>query len=532
MAWLVPITFAVLAHTDLRAISADELATYRYTSDLVAYWQDDTPIAWVVQLGPRYFPDLAISLPAYALSQGEPRTWGAIFSLLNLALAYAALRVLLKAGAVDDHEASLAGLGFMASLLLLAAISFQGGANLLRTTYHNTLIAPALLFYALPMLGARIKSPRRLAASVFGFGALFGIVLHSNPLFLPWAVVPSLLAALAVSALGRVDWRAVVVVVGVTLVALAVAKAVGRGFEALPFVDYRGARLAGPIRLDHMGARLSGLGRSYGSYGTANVLLLYLLALAGGALSFRATVRAPDEARRFRVYVFLLFVTTALAVPAAMVITNLLSLRYLFWAIAVAALPIALGLADVAGRRHTRTAAGLAGLVLVTATPFFMLQARDAAHREKPEVAVMAALDAEAAAGRIGHTGLARYWIAHKVPLQSAFTIAPIGANARPSLLAGNAFLFWNWHSGCPRRRHFTFVITATNGPYRILPAAIEARFGAPAAIVPVSASGFEIWRYPDGIGAADKFYRELARRLRGRGLSTRALDRCGSPGH
>jgi hypothetical protein len=217
-------------------------------------------------------------------------------------------------------------------------------------------------------------------------------------------------------------------------------------------------------------------------------------------------------------------------VPGTMLSAGLLSARYLILAIAVAALPIALGIADALSRLGVRWAtAGLATIMLVIGTPFFMARARDVAHHITPEDALVAVLEAEAAAGRIGDTGLAHYWVAHKVPLLSDFTVAPVGQDTEPFFLNGNAFRFWDWRSGCPQPRRFTFVITARKGAKKVLPAAIRVRFGGPAAIVPVSGTVFEIWRYPDGIPAPDTFYRLLVNRLEKRGLSTRALERCGA---
>jgi hypothetical protein len=528
LAWLLPMTFAVLAHTDLKAISSDELAMYRYTSDILAYLRDDLPIAWGVPMGPRDFPDLAISFAAYGLSLGNPRAWGAIFALLNLALVYGAFRLLLKVAGVDPAERRLGALLFMAVLLLLTAISFQGGVNLLRTTYHNTMIAPALLFCALPMLGTSVRKPQHSAALVAGLGIFFGFVIHSDPLFLPWSVVPALATALVMTVVGGISWRGMATAIGVTLVALALAQALRLGFDALPFLDYQDRRLTRPIELTQLAARLSALRQAYASYGGTSVLLLYLLAAASGALSLWATLRGPGKAWRFRLFVSLLFMATALAVPAAMLVKNLLSLRYLFWGIAVAAVPIALGIADILSVLRVRSAAaGLATALLLISTPFFMVRARDVALRQTPEDALIAALDAEAAAGRIGRTGLAHYWVAHKLAVRSDMTVAPVGLNANPFFLNGNAFRFWDWRSGCPKERRFTFVIGAHEGAKKVLPAAIRARFGAPAAIVPVSGSGFEIWRYPGGIPAPDAFYRLLVNRLEKRGLSIRALDRC-----
>jgi hypothetical protein len=210
---------------------------------------------------------------------------------------------------------------------------------------------------------------------------------------------------------------------------------------------------------------------------------------------------------------------------------GLLSARYLIWGVAIAALPLALGIADAVGRLWAwSVTAGVSAVILIIGTPIFALQAHKVAVGKTPEDALIVALEAEARSGRIGQTGLASYWVAHKVPLRSDFTVAPIGAQAQPFLLAGNAFAFWDWHSGCPRHRHFSFVVTARKGPQKVLPAAIKARFGAPAGIVPVTGTNFEIWRYPDGTTALDAFYGELVDRLRSRGLSTGALDRCGRP--
>lgn len=523
-------TSAVLAHTDLTVISADELAMYRYTDDIVAYLRDDVPIAWSVQLGARYFPDLVISFAAYALSLGQPRAWGAIFALLNVGLVYGALRILLKAGGVAERERSLVGVAFMAALLLLTAISLQGGANLLRTMYHNTLIAPALVFCALPMLAARAERPWHPAALAASFGIPFGLVCHSDPLFLAWSVAPTLGTALVMALAGRLEWRGLIAVASVTLVALVLAKALRPGFDALPFLYYRDSRVL-TLRLGRLHASLPKLAHAYAAYGTTTVLLLDSLAVVGGALSLWATSREPRDVRRFRLYVLVLFATTAIATPAAMLTGALLSFRYLLWGIAVAALPIALGIADGLGRlRSSSAVAGFAVIVLLTGTPFFMLRARDAAVLDRPEDALIAALDAEAASGHIGPTGLASYWVAHKVTLRSDFTLAPLGKDAQPFLLAGNAFAFWDWRSGCPQRRHFTFVITAGTGPQKVLPSALKRRFGAPAKIVPVAGTSFAIWRYPDGLAHPEDLYRNLVVKLESRGVSTRALDRCLPP--
>ncbi len=531
LAWLLPMTFAVLAHTDLKAISADDLALYRYTSDIVAYFRDGMPIAWRVQLGARYFPDLVISFAAYALSLGRAWAWGSIFALLNLCLVYGALRMLLRAGGVREAGRILGGTLFMAVLLLLTAISFQAGANLLRTTFHNTLIAPALVFCSLPLLASRADRSLPSTAFVAGFGILFGLVIHSDPLFLPWSVAPTLATALLMAALGGIKWRGLTAAVAVALAALLLAQALRLGFAALPFLAYRDDRVFS-FRLGHLDANLLQLGQAYAGYGTTNVLLLYALALAGGALSLWITLPEPGEVRHFRLYVFVLFAATVLAVPAAMATKDLLSLRYLFWGIAVAALPITLGIADTLGRlRASSAAAGLVAVALVVATPFFMARARDAAARKTAMEALVTALDAEAASGRIGRTGLSSYWVAHKASLFTDLTITPLAKDARPLLLAGNGFAFWDWRSGCPQRRHFTFVVTARKGAQRLRPAALEAQFGPPAKVVPVAGTAFEIWRYPDGIPEPDELYRDLTDRLVSKGISTRALDRCAGSG-
>jgi hypothetical protein len=529
-AWLLPMSFAVLAHTSLRAISADELAMYRYTSDILAYLREDVPIGWSLPLGARYFPDLPISFAAYALSLGDPRAWGAAFALLNQGLIYGALRMLLKAGGVPEPERRLAGALFMAAILFLSAISFQAGANLLRTGYHNTLFAPALIFSGLPMVGARINDRKHLAALVTGFGVLFGVVIHSDPLFVAWSVVPTLAGALVMVVAGGICLRGLLATFVVALIAMALAQASRLGFDALPFLLYKDDRVFA-LRLRHLGENLARLGRDYAEYGQLSLLLVYFLAAAGGALSLWAMQPERREDLNFRLYILVLSAATAIVVPALMLGAGLLSARYLIWGVAIAALPLALGIADAVGRLWAWSGtAGVAAVILIIGTPFFALQAHKVAVGKTPEDALIVALDAEARSGRIGQAGFASYWVAHKVPLRSDFTVAPIGAQAQPFLLAGNAFAFWDWHSGCPRHRHFSFVVTARKGPQKVLPAAIKARFGAPAGIVPVTGTNFEIWRYPDGTTALDAFYGELVDRLRSRGLSTGALDRCGRP--
>jgi hypothetical protein len=531
-AWLLPMTFAVLAHTSLKTISADELGMYRYTSDILAYVRDGVPIGLSLPLGARYFPDLPMSFVAYALTLGDPRAWGAAFGLLNQGLVYGALRMLLKAGGVPEPERRLAGTLFMAALLFLSAISFQAGVNLLRTTYHNTLIAPALIFCAMPIAGARIGKFRHRRAFVIGFGALFGVVIHSDPLFVAWSVVPTFAAALAMMVTGGICRRGLLAALSVALVALAFAQALRHGFDALPFLHYKDDRVFA-LRLRHLPDNFEKLASEYTGYGLLTLLLFYSLAAAGGALSFWPLQPGRQEGRHFRIYVLALFAATAIVVPALMLGAGLLSARYLIWAIAIAALPIALGIADALSRFPARSGtAGLAAVVLVTGTPFFALQAHQTAASDTPEDALIAALGAEARSGRIGQAGLASYWVAHKVPLRSEFTLAPIDPNANPFFLASNAFDdFWDWDSGCPRRRHYTFVVFPTKGPEGVLPDAIEARFGRPAGIVPVTGTAFAIWRYPDGIAAPDAFYHDVVDRLRKQGLSTVALDRCNDPG-
>lgn len=530
--WMIPASLAIFERCRLGRLGADILGQYRYTTDLVAALTDGIPFAWVMQEGPRFFPDFIISLLAFLLAFGEPSKWGLIFAFANLTLLYASLVFFLATFRETEHSRHLIATTFMLSCLACAAVSEYFSTALLAPTHHNSLLPFCVLFYASARVCCQQTRFSTALWLVLGFSLVFGLVIHSDALFLVWAVGPLCMAVFLLCLFWKTRWRQLKYLSGILVLSLGVAALVGVAVRSIPFIAIKGGSpLSGfPGGIDEVWSRMGTATNRISSL-EESWFFLILVAVASFVsiyVIWRSQILDADR-REIGVFIGILFLTTFIFVPVVMVLSDSVSRRYSFYIFMLSNLTIATNLPAILGNGHLssgRVRVGIVSLLFLVSTPTLGYKALD----PKPRFpSLFAELDRLRGAGMIGDSGLANYWLAHPITAATGFHVGAVTRDLKPRFHSDNLYLYWKWEDGCPLNRNYSFIITSKSPRHRNSPKQISSHFGTPAEIVYVhDKEEFEIWLYPDGIENETRFYdvvKSLASRFN---LGLVELRRCG----
>ncbi|ADJ29193.1 hypothetical protein [Nitrosococcus watsonii] len=538
-AWVLPALFAAYSVNNINGMDVDALGTFRYTQDIIQAIFDGIPIAWSWQEAPRYFPDLIISTIAYLLAFGDLAKWGILFSLLNLGLLYGATLVWLWAyGSAESRRRPIA-CAFMLGCLLCAAMSPFFAQQWLAPAQHNGLLPLAMLFYAAPLICARLDDRAAREMGIVGFSMVFGLAIHADLIFLAWVCGPLFMTWLILALLRKGNIQIFILCGMILGLSLGIAGAANIIVEFLPFVAiHRGDNFLEqfPGSMEEVIDRFYTLRQVYMHPGSLSLLAVQVFAVLLCLATLWPSRRSDDKKGEQPIDFFMavLFLVTVFLLPTTMMVTGKLASHYYFYIFFIAVLVIASNHTVFLERLETGPPR-FRGLFIgsVAAVAVLLLFPKAIAMQSKPPAFTVLTntLTELHSQGEIGNSGLAPYQIAYPVTLRTPFYVGAIADDARPWLWRNNAYGFWNWDSGCPALRFFSFIIIAQKSKHRIPPVALQKFFGKPSKVVKVeSQEGYEIWFYPQEIGLKETlFYLSIWRSMEVKGIAMERLSGCES---